>query len=97
MSAQPYETPGVEPVLPTIRSVREDLPEDLQPLFSAAVEHAPVPADLAGWAVRSRAYKVPELAEAAARAERIHRGEEEPVLLGDDELAGLLPGLPTAR
>ncbi|MGA5819877.1 hypothetical protein ACPC54_18695 [Kitasatospora sp. NPDC094028] len=97
MSAQPYEHPGAEVPLPTIRSVREGLPEDLQPLFSAAVEHAPVPADLAGWAVRSRAYKVPELAEAAARAERIHRGEEEPALVSGDELSGLLPGLPTAR
>jgi len=70
MSAQPYEMPDAMPQ-PTIRSVRDALPVDLQPIFTAELENTPapsVPADLALWGQRSRAYRDPALSAAAGRA-----------------------------
>lgn len=99
MSAQPYEMPEAMPQ-PTIRSVRDALPVDLQPIFTAELENTPgpaVPADLALWGQRSRAYRDPGLSAAAARAERIQQGEEELVVVSAEQTAALLPGLPITR
>ncbi|MFF4652200.1 hypothetical protein [Streptomyces sp. NPDC001380] len=99
MSAHPYE-PAPRPrarVEPTIRSIRNALPEDHRAAFQAEIEQTPlhrITRILAAWDVRARALATPELMDAAGRAEeRRLSGAPAPEVLTDAEVRALFPRL----
>lgn len=98
-AASHQQGPAARPE-PTIRSVRAALghPED-RAAFQEELETTPLHqlgTCLERWALRARAYAVPDLVASVEESARIVRGErDEEELLTDDEARVLLPGLYT--
>lgn len=96
MSAQPHE-PTPPAAQPTIRSIRAALPFEQQSAFQTELEQTPLnelPAVLAEWSLRARAFAIPDMVKAIAELQDEWSGRK-PItpVLSDEEIRDLAPAL----
>lgn len=96
MSAQPHE-PTPTAAQPTIRSIRAALPLEQQAAFQTDLEQTPLnelPPVLDEWALRARAFAIPDMAKSIAELQDEWSGRKSisPVL-SDQEIRDLAPAL----